>query len=75
MSTATIESRVADLERTIYGCRCSVNQNMLPINTPRVLEELTDRACKQGIWDKKTLSEFTDWVRGLYPELYSKKSA
>lgn len=73
MSESTMESRVADLERAVYGC--SVNQNMLPINTPRVLEELTDRACKQGLWDKKTLSEFTDWLRGLYPELYTKKSA
>lgn len=40
----------------------------------QVLEDLTDRACKDGVIRPKmpeTLSEFVDWLRGLYPELYS----
>lgn len=41
--------------------------------TRRVLEDLTDRVCrndaiKYGV--PKTLSGFTDWLRGLFPELY-----
>ena len=40
----------------------------------RVLEDLTDRACKTGlpiVSDVKMgLSDFVDWIRGLYPEYY-----
>lgn len=40
----------------------------------RILEDLTDRACKIGAIKSgipKSLSEFVDWLRKLYPELYS----
>ena len=37
-----------------------------------VLEDLTDRACKTNTLGKYGgLVQFTDWLRGLYPELYT----
>jgi hypothetical protein len=41
--------------------------------TRRILEDLTDRACKNKAIESgvpRTLSEFTDWLRNLYPELF-----
>ena len=38
-----------------------------------VLEDLQDRACREGILETCSgLCEFTDYIRGLYPEYYSK---
>ena len=37
-----------------------------------MLEELTDRACVMGKPPGMSLSEFIDWLRGLFPELYTK---
>lgn len=37
----------------------------------RTLEDLTDRACSKGaIPLNMGLSEFVNWLRGLYPDLY-----
>jgi hypothetical protein len=41
--------------------------------TRRILEDLTDRACKNKAIESgvpRTLSKFIDWLRNLYPELY-----
>jgi len=38
----------------------------------RFLENLQDRACKAGLPSGVGLSEFTDYLRGLYPEHYTK---
>jgi len=39
------------------------------INKPRILEEMIDRACANGL--PIGLSDFSDFVRSLYPEYYS----
>jgi hypothetical protein len=37
-----------------------------------VLEDIQDRACKSGLLDQYGgLVQFTDFLRGLYPELYN----
>lgn len=41
-----------------------------PRLTGRVLEDLQDRACRNLMPTGMTLTEFTDWLRSLYPELY-----
>lgn len=38
--------------------------------TRRILEDIQDRACKEGLPTGMSLTEFTDYIRGLYPELY-----
>lgn len=45
----------------------------LKVSTMRILEELQDRACKVGL--PIGLSNFTDYIRSLYPEYYSERMA
>ena len=37
----------------------------------RVLQNLQDRAAKSGLPDKMGMSAFTDYIRALYPEMYT----
>lgn len=85
-SGGTVDSIGAVLDQTLeglkYGETITINEveksedgdiTISPELTRQILEDLTDRACKNetikyGV--PKTLSEFTDWLRGLYPELY-----
>ena len=37
----------------------------------RVLEDLQDRAAKSGLPKDMSMTMFTDYIRGLYPEMYT----
>ena len=39
-----------------------------------ILEDLQDRASKGGVPDISGLSQFTDYIRSLYPELYDNRT-
>jgi len=43
-------------------------------NTRYMLEDLQDRACRpeNGMPKGMTLTQFTDYIRGLYPKLYTR---
>jgi len=41
-------------------------------NTYRILEDLQDRAANNGCPCDMTLTQFTDYLRSLYPEYYTK---
>jgi hypothetical protein len=44
--------------------------------TCRVLEDVQDRACRNDALKAigVSLTQFTDWIRGLYPEYYTCRS-
>jgi len=41
------------------------------LNTRKTLEDLQDRAYKNGLPKEMTGTMFTDYIRGLYPEYYT----
>lgn len=63
------ESRITKLEDAVFNKIVTSTQIM------RVLEDITDRACqKKQIPSNMGLSNFIDWLRSLYPELYQSKT-
>lgn len=60
-----IEARIKALENTVYKARPSSYQTM------RILENIIERVCAERMLPlKMELSDFIDWLRSLYPELY-----
>lgn len=57
----SVESRLDELESVVFEKQRT--------QTMRILEELTDRACGR-LPANMGLTEFIDWLRSLYPELY-----
>ena len=59
----SLRSRLKKIEGVVFEKQSA--------QTMQTLENLTDRACKQHqLPGNMGLSEFIDWLRGLYPELY-----
>jgi len=50
-------------------CTQPTGVQQLKVSTMRILEEIQDRACKVGL--PIGLSDFTNYLRSLYPEYYS----
>lgn len=61
----SIKSRLSKIEEIV------LNKKISPEQTMTILENLQDRACGNF---PKNLVDFTDWVRGLYPELYKERT-
>jgi len=55
------------------GQKLNVLDDLPPSTRRRMIEDVVERACRPGAGMPLPLSQFVDWIRGLYPELYTKE--